>query len=339
MGACVKQLNFLSSLTFCGIFLFGLNLGLTKSCFGSSESLYKYNGKTVSKLDLSPAAQQAVYDAEKHYYQNVLKIIEGNILETYLDEEATKQKKPRKTIEEKMFSAKVEDKDARAWYEDNKARLGGRAFESIKNEIVQFLTRQKLEEVKGEVVGKVKKEGNFSLLISEPEAPTLEISFAGFPFKGGKSAKVTVVEFADYKCPHCKEASNILKEIAGKYKDKIKLVFLDFPLRMGGLSTTIAHGGVCADEQGKFWEYHYMAFEAQSSLKADSPVKFAEKLGLKIDAFKTCLASSATKEKVEKSRAEGERIGVQGTPAIYVNGQKLSGYDADSLQKLIDKKL
>ena len=338
-GAGVKQLKFLSSLTVYGVFLFGVNLGLTTAGFGSSEALYKYNGKTVNKADLSPAAQQAVYDAEKHYYQNVMKIIEGNILESYLDNEAAKQKKPRKDIENKMFSAKVDDKDAKAWYEDNKARLGGRAFESIKNEIVQFLTRQKMEEVKGEVVGKVKKEGDFSLLIAEPEAPTLDISFAGFPFKGDKNAKVTVVEFADYKCPHCKEASSMLKEVSKKYKDKIKLVFLDFPLRMGGLSTTIAHGGVCAEEQGKFWEYHYMAFESQSSLKADSPVKFAEKLGLKVDAFKTCLAASSTKEKVEKSRAEGERIGVQGTPAIYVNGQKLSGYDAKDLEKLIKKNL
>lgn len=334
----MKQFKLSGSLTFYGLFLFGLNVGLAKTSLGS-EALYKYKGKTISKSDLSPAAQQAIFDAEKHYYQNVLRIIEGNILEAYLDEEAAKQKKPRKQIEEKMFAAKVEEKDAKAWYDDNKARLGGRAFDSIKNEIIQFLTRQKLEEVKGDVVGKVKKEGGFSLLIKEPSAPKINISLEGYPFKGGKNAKVTVVEFADYKCPHCKEASNVLKEVSEKYKDKIKVVFLDFPLRMGGLSTTIAHGGVCADKQGKFWEYHYKAFQEQASLKADSPVKFAETLGLNVDTFKACLAASSTKEKVEKSRAEGERIGVQGTPAIYVNGQKLAGYDAEELKKLIDKNL
>lgn len=335
----MKQFNFSSSLAFYGIFLFGLNFGLAKSGFGSSQALYKYKGKTISKSDLSPAAQQAIYDAEKHYYENLLRIIEGNILESHLDEEAAKQKKPRKEIEDKMFAAKVEDKDAQAWYDDNKARLGGRAFASIKNEIVQFLTRQKLEEVKSEVVGKVKDTGKFSLLISEPQAPTIDIAFAGYPFKGGKDAKVTVVEFADYKCPHCREASNILKEVKEKYKDKIKVVFLDFPLRMGGLSTTIAYGGVCAEKQGKFWEYHYMAFDQQASLKADSPVKIAETLGLNVDTFKTCLTASSTKDKVEKSRAEGERIGVQGTPAIYVNGQKLSGYDEKDLKELIEKNL
>ena len=320
---------------------------LISSCFLTAFSwgnnakretlLYKSSGNEVYEKDLSPAARQAIYEAKKMYFDTVQKIVEGNLLEQYVETEAKKSKKSRSEIEASLFDIQISEKDAKMWYEQNKARLGGRPFTAIKGDITQYLLRQEQEKKKMHVVSKVKKEKKFTFSLVEPKPPVIEIIHSGYPFKGTSKPKVTIVEFADYKCPHCKEASKILQSVLEKYKDKVKLVFLDFPLRKESVSTTIAEGGVCADSQNKFWEYHNAAFEQQNDLKSSSPEGIAKKIGLKLNDFSECMKLSKTKEKVSNSRREGERIGVQGTPAIFINGRKHSGYSIESITEEIEK--
>ena len=132
-----------------------------------------------------------------------------------------------------------------------------------------------------------------------------------------------------------------LEKIMEKFSKKVQLVFLDFPLQGSrGVSHTVAVGGVCADKQDKFWEYHALAFNGQKSLNSKSPNKFAEQLKLDLKKFESCMKDKSSTEKVELARKEGERIGVQGTPAIYINGRKvMGGIDVKSLERAIKRLL
>ena len=161
------------------------------------------------------------------------------------------------------------------------------------------------------------------MLMPKPIAPKVNINSAGYPTKGKKGAKVTIVEFADYQCPHCKNASAEMKNIMKKYGDRVQLVYMDFPVNRSGISTRVAEGGVCADKQGKFWSYHDSAFASQSSLNNSSPTKIAEQLGLNMKDFSQCLASAKTKSKVAAAKAEAQRLGVSSTPTFFVNGERL----------------
>ena len=332
----------LMELFFVGAGVLGLAMtSLAAGDYKISESgrLYSSGGKPVAVDDLSPAARQALYEASRQYFESVERIVENNLLEEHIVSLSKKSGKSLMEVETELFSAKVSEKEAKDWYESNKARLNGRDFDSIKNEINHYLSRQKMEDIKNDVLEKIKKERKFSMALKAPEVPTVEIDSRGFPEKGGKNAKVTIVEFADYKCPHCREASASLKKITDKFGDKVRLVYLDFPLRDEGVSMKVALGAVCADAQGKFWDYHYKAFEDQPGLNNDSPEKLAEQLKLNLGDFKKCMTDKKTMDKVAKSKEEGQRIGVQGTPAIYLNGRKHAGYSEESLEAEIKKLL
>lgn len=310
--------------------LASLNLtGVAKDAPG--PVLFEYQGKTFRQSDLNPALQQALFDAEKARHDAIARVVEGAILEQYVLDQASKTHRARSAVEASLFETHVSEAAAQSFYNENKARLGGRDYASIKAELMHYLSRQEQEKIRAQLVTKVQKEGKFKFGLVEPEAPQFQINSQGYPSKGPDTAKVTIVEFADYTCPHCQLASNSLKKVWELYKDQVKIVFMDFPLQTGGLSSQIATGAACADAQGKFWDYHYMAFGEQAALNQESPTNIAKKLKLDENKFKSCLSTEAPRKRIDSARVEGERLGIQGTPVLYLNGRRIAGYNEEVL--------
>lgn len=306
---------------------------------GQNEALFEYNNKVYTKKDLPVSIQQALYDADSEHLSRIKKIIDNGILDLHVKELAAKSEKDPQAIKNELATVETSEEEAKKWYQANKARLGGRNFESIKKDILQFLSHNEGEKALNKLVYELKSKNKFVSKIDELKPFQVDqISIEGYPSKGPKDAKVTIVEFADYRCPHCREASEVFKKVLDKYKGKsVRYVYLDFPLSQGGLSSSIAYGAVCAANQGKFWEYHYMAFDRQLTLNAESPASFAKELKLNEEKFNNCMASNDTKEVVNKSYKEGMRIGVRATPAVYINGLKVEGHEEASISQQIDK--
>jgi protein-disulfide isomerase len=301
------------------------------------EPLFTFEGKTYTTKDLTPGLQQASYDIAHQAHGNLQRVVDAQILEDYVNREAKKKGIPVDKFREDAFKGKqLGDKEVKAWFEANKARLGGRDLSALKGDILNLLQSQENDKVKTTVLTKLKKDGKFNFLPKEPEAPTLVINTQGYPSKGDPKAKVTIVEFADYKCPHCRDASHALKKVYEKYKNKVHFVYLDFPIDRSGISKKVSEGAVCADQQKKFWDYHYMAYD-ESNLTIDSPKALATKLKLDMKAFETCLASPETTRKVDAAKNEGERLGIDGTPSIYFNGRKVYGNNEQLLEEALKK--
>ncbi|MEZ5449825.1 MAG: thioredoxin domain-containing protein [Thiolinea sp.] len=164
------------------------------------------------------------------------------------------------------------------------------------------------------------------------------INVEGLPAKGPEDAKVVLVEFADYQCPHCKHAGDALKPIAEQFKDDLRIVYADFPINRSGVSRKVAEGAACAFQQDKFWEYNALAFDSQRDLKADSAKKLAEELKLDMEAFDKCLASDYPAQQVARGEEEGKRLGVDATPSLFLNGRRLHLNDlAAELPKEIEQ--
>jgi protein-disulfide isomerase len=168
----------------------------------------------------------------------------------------------------------------------------------------------------------------------------LQIQTEGFPRKGKDDAKVTIVEFADYQCPHCKIAAESLKKVSEKFKNKVRLVYIDYPINPSGVSRAVAEASHCADEQGKFWDFHYKAFESQDKLDKESPLKLAKDVKLDEAKFKACMDLAKGKAMVDKAFAEGSRIGVGGTPYLVINGRRyLGAHTVEAITKEVELQL
>jgi protein-disulfide isomerase len=306
---------------------------------GSADSLYSYNGKTYGPSDLEPPVRQALFDAEKEYFDNVSQIADEAVLMTYVKDEAVKKKVSEEEFRSKLFTAKAPgEKEIKEWYEKNKDKVPY-PFDKIKDKIGPMLQGEAQGKQRAALIEELKKKNGFKLMAAAPVAPNFQIGTKGYPAKGHQDAKVTLVEFADFQCPHCKHANEVLEKVMKKYGDRVKLVYIDYPINPSGISRKIAEGAVCAAEQNKYWEYHDLAFSKQPNFTETSATDLANELKLDSGKFTKCLATPEPKAKVAKGEEEGRRVGVQGTPSFFINGRKMQANDEEQFSKEIESAL
>lgn len=151
----------------------------------------------------------------------------------------------------------------------------------------------------------------------------------GSPLLGDPNAKITIVEFGDYQCTYCHLFHENTKDaIVQQYVDtgKVNFVFRDFPLN-GPDSVLAAEGSYCADDQGKYWQYHdelykNWAGEKTGWVNQKSLDKFATTIGLDLGKFDKCISDKKYEQKVLDNQKFGEKIGIDGTPSFIIFGGK-----------------
>lgn len=165
------------------------------------------------------------------------------------------------------------------------------------------------------------------------------------PTIGYDNASITITEFSDFECPFCarynREVFPIINEEYIK-TGKVKYIFRNFPLSIHKNSKEAAEASECANEQGKFWEYHEILFERQSewgnNLKKLN--NYASDLGLDIEKFNACLASKKYRWEVKQDFADGLKLGVSGTPTFFINNIKIVGVqNFDTFKQVIEREL
>jgi protein-disulfide isomerase len=167
---------------------------------------------------------------------------------------------------------------------------------------------------------------------------------------GREDAPVTIFEFADFQCPGCGQfATFVTPLIKERLVDsgQVRYVYYDFPLSMHPYSFLASRAARCANEQGKFWEYHDKLYHNQSRWAAertaggatDQFIAYAGELGLDRGRFEECLRSDRYAEDISRSLKLGETLGVQGTPTLFVNGERLSEIPSFSqLETIVQQK-
>lgn len=169
----------------------------------------------------------------------------------------------------------------------------------------------------------------------------VEIDVAGAPVRGAPMAPVTIVEFSDFECPYCGAAHPALKQVVREFDGQVKLVFMHYPLTEGHPhAMQAARATVAAGNQDKFWEMHDLLFENQQALSEEDLERYAQQIGLDMERFRADMRAEETQRKVEQDKALGRRLGVTGTPTIFVNGRRfreppraLSDYVREALDR------
>ncbi len=155
-----------------------------------------------------------------------------------------------------------------------------------------------------------------------------QIDLGTSPSLGPADAAITMVEWADFECPHCGMAAPILHKTIDEpeFKPKTRFVFKNYPLPSHEHADPAARAAVAAQNQGKFWEMHDQLFTHQETLTNQDIESFAKKLNLDMDQFKKDWNSNETKDKVAKDKEAGSKAGITGTPSIFINGRKFMQY-------------
>jgi protein-disulfide isomerase len=234
-----------------------------------------------------------------------------------------------------------------AWGDDYKVKLGP-ATQSMVSDFytIPLEVTANGQTDGGEVYvskdGKTLLRGEMFDMSTDPFAANrTKLHIAGNPSMGPADAPVTVVEFADLQCPHCREADDAVKGLVGQYK--IRLVYKDFPLSsIHPWAETAAIGARCAYMQSPdvFWKVHDAVFANQDSIVVDNIqeklAEFAAQAGLNASAFKACMSSPEAAKAVKANHDDGVELGVDGTPTFFVNGRPLVGGDISSIQHMIE---
>jgi len=165
--------------------------------------------------------------------------------------------------------------------------------------------------------------------------------------KGDPNAPVVVEVYADFQCPWCRRFTlGPERQLEEEYvrQGKVLLRFRHFAF-LGEESRWAAEAAECANDQGRFWDYHDKLFEEQSgenvgTFRKENLKRFAAELGLDTEQFNQCLDSGKYAAKVREETLEGRRRGVRGTPSVFVNGRLIEGAGRyDVLREAIEAEL
>ena len=114
----------------------------------------------------------------------------------------------------------------------------------------------------------------------------------------------------------------------------------NYPLPFHNNAEPAAEAAMAAAAQGKFWEMHDKLFENNTALDRPNLEKYAQELGLNMAKFKADLDSNKYKSVIEAETKEGQAVGVNGTPAVFINGRKINGaYPFETFKKITDEEL
>jgi protein-disulfide isomerase len=148
-----------------------------------------------------------------------------------------------------------------------------------------------------------------------------DISLEDSPSKGNPGAPVLIVEFADFQCPACRAARPVVEELLKKHEATTRLVFKHFPLSMHQYGEKAARAARAAQAQGKFWEMYAALFDNQDRLSPAVIDELAKGLGLDMAKFQKDSESEAIADAVSRDRKQGDRLDIQSTPTLFINGR------------------
>lgn len=195
--------------------------------------------------------------------------------------------------------------------------------------------------------GKFLFRGELSNLTKDPLAENrARMQLNDAPTLGDPNAPVTLVEYADFECPVCRNLHDVLKGLLPNYAGKVRLVFKDFPIeQLHPWARTAALAGRCAYRQNPtaFWKMFDLIYDNQELISASTAwtkmTDFATEARLDSEAFKGCMASQEAAAAVNASRANGQLLEVNSTPTVFVNGRRLVGADPHLLEQYINYEL
>ena len=305
--------------------------------FGEDEPLATVNGEPIFESDLDVSAQWRKLDQQIHSLRT--QALGSEIAEKLLEAEAERR---GMTVQE-FIGAEVEPKigsptnnEVSDFYNEQKDQIN-KPLKEVRDEIVRLLRQQKATTHLNDLVATLRADAKIEVHLDPPRLP---VELQDTRQRGPADAPVTIVEFSDFQCPFCRRVQPVLSELREEYQDRIRWVFKDLPLTdIHPEAVRAAQAARCAGEQDKFWEYRAKLFE-QDLFTDATYTEVAEATEVDPEPLMECLNSGKYQRPVAVEALEARNLGIDGTPAILVNGILITGARAiENYRNIIDSEL
>jgi protein-disulfide isomerase len=302
----------------------------------ASEVVATVGGVKVTMAQLEQEESGKLLIAHYKYYEQETRALNDLIDKRILEQKAKSENLTVDQLVDRDINSQVKDPtedQMRVYYEGLDM---DQPYEAVRGKILEKVRQVRTQKARAAYVKALREQSTVSIALLPP---SMKVDAQNAQTMGPADAPVTLVEFADYECPYCQKAAPDVQKLKAEFGDKISFAFKDFPLAMHARAEKAAEAARCASKQGKFWEYHDELFHSKE-LDVDQLKAQAEALKLNPTEFDKCLDSGEQADAVERDRKEGLRLGINGTPAFFVNGYFLSGAaDYNTLRQLIEQQL
>jgi protein-disulfide isomerase len=295
-------------------------------------------GRVLYEDELLPLMEEQLQHLRNQEYELKSRALEKLIDQKLLEAAASRNGvAPDRLIEQEVLSKVPEptDSEIQAFYLGQRER---QPLEEVKARLREALKQAKIEQARLPYMEQLRRESNVNILLQPPK---IEIGYDPSRVRGNPDAPITIVEFSDFECPFCRASEQTVKSLLSKYGDKVKVAYRDFPLTQNHSHAQVAaEASRCANEQGKFWEYHDLLFSGPIKLDSGGLLEQAKAVGLNETQFLSCLNTGKFKSAVDADVKAGSRARVSGTPAFFINGVFIGGAQPASVfEKTIDSEL
>jgi protein-disulfide isomerase len=312
----------------------------------AAPALGSVDGKPIFEDELDRESRQQIEALDNETAQRRLHLLwaglEDAVGKRLLAKEAARRGISVETLREQEIFPKVKtptEEELQQLYDQNAERIGV-DYKTALPHLKTQLTAERSRAAERELVDRLREQAQVKYTLPIPAFPRRPVEIGSGPAWGKKEARVTLVEFSDFQCPYCARASVVLRKLKELYPNELRIEFRDYPLPQHAQARGAAEAGRCAEEQGKFWEYHDLLFQNARALESDDLRKYAVQAGIDLPTFNACLASDRPKTAVDTSMSLGQKAGVEGTPALYLDNIKLIGLlPLPLMQALIDAEL
>lgn len=305
---------------------------------------YKIGNKKVTVKNLYKDHQGKFYELEKQKYDLIENMAKENYLDTYW-EELAKQKNVSveeartKFLEEKSKVSDADIKEAAKRFKDH-PKLKELSEAERKTQIVEYLKSVKTREAVDKILDDAIRSKKLAILYPEPKEPRYSLTINPTdPVKygplaedtkpagcSGNNCPITVVEYSEYQCPFCVRVLPTVDRLLKEYKGKVRWIVRDFPLGFHNRAKPAAIAARCAFDQGKYWQMYSELFQNQRELSDANLRQYGKNIALDQKKYEKCLENpAAALAIIDKNYESGEKLGVTGTPAFFINGRRLSG--------------
>jgi predicted DsbA family dithiol-disulfide isomerase len=303
----------------------------------ADEAVAKINGRTVTRAELyekqATTILQQRYDAYRAERETLGQLIDNQLLET----EARRRSLTTQKLLEQEIDAKVKDPtdaELQVFYEGAQT---DQPFESLRAQLLARVRQSRTKKAREAFLGNLRSEAKIQILLPPPFT---EVTVDDAPARGPKNAAVAFVEFADFECPFCRQMQPEIEKLLQEYNGRVVLFYKDFPLSIHPHAQKASEAARCAGQQNAYWPYHDILFREGSSLEVPQLKQYARALRLDTARFDTCLHSGAQAAAIQKDLAQGEHIGVSGTPGFFINGHFISGVVSyETLREVVEQQL
>ena len=303
--------------------------------------LANVNGRQITSADVEESLRPLVYGVQEQVYKLRAQEVELRVNDLLLDQEAKRRGvMPKALLDAEVVSKvpAVTEADAQKFYDENRARIDG-DFAKTKEQIMDYLREVAERKAQTDFAARLRAAAEVRTFLAAPAAPVYKIATDGQPSKGNPAAAVTLVEFTDYQCPSCAVAQPMIQRLIAEYGDRVRLVVRDYPLPQHADAQKAAEAAEAAREQDKYWEYTTLLYQNQSALQVEKLKEYASRVGLDRAKFDAALDSGRYADSVLRDLQDGERVGVGGTPTLYVNGVRVERATYELLKAAIDAAL